>query len=145
MPTPLYLDNDGHYSILPDPRHWQLFPHDPLPAPPRIRIQFNKYLDYGKGFSVGDAAEDDTDDDDEENISPSPLSPTNLPHVREPLQLISTNFRSSYVRKAAPRDVHMVRIFKALGWMVVEQDVDESLVKLETEREKRARRITSTK
>jgi hypothetical protein len=31
----------------------------------------------------------------------------------------------------------MVRIFKAIGWMaVVELDVDESLVKLETERDK---------
>ncbi len=41
--------------------------------------------------------------------------------------------------QGAPCDVHMVRIFKALGWMVVEQDVDESLVKLETEREKKGK------
>jgi endonuclease III len=41
--------------------------------------------------------------------------------------------------QGAPCDVHMVRIFKALGWMVVEHDVDESLVKLETERDKKGK------
>jgi hypothetical protein len=33
----------------------------------------------------------------------------------------------------------MVRIFKAIGWMAVELDVDESLVKLETERDKKGK------
>jgi endonuclease III len=33
--------------------------------------------------------------------------------------------------QGAPCNVHMVRIFKAIGWMAVELDVDESLVKLE--------------
>jgi endonuclease III len=41
--------------------------------------------------------------------------------------------------QGAPCDVHMVRIFKALGGMVVEHDVDESLVKLETERDKKGK------
>jgi endonuclease III len=41
--------------------------------------------------------------------------------------------------QGAPCDVHMVRIFKALGWMAVEHDVDESLVKLETERDKKGK------
>ena len=38
--------------------------------------------------------------------------------------------------QGAPCDVHMVRIFKALSWMAVDE-VNESLVTLETEREKR--------
>jgi hypothetical protein len=41
--------------------------------------------------------------------------------------------------QGAPCDVHMVSIFKAIGWMAVEQDVDESLVKLETERDKKGK------
>jgi endonuclease III len=41
--------------------------------------------------------------------------------------------------QGAPCHVHMVRIFKAIGWMAVELDVDESLVKLETEREKKGK------
>jgi hypothetical protein len=41
--------------------------------------------------------------------------------------------------QGVPCDVHMVRIFKALGWMAVEHDVDESLVKLETERDKKGK------
>jgi len=35
--------------------------------------------------------------------------------------------------------VHMVRIFKALGWMSVDLDVDESLVKMETEKERKGK------
>jgi endonuclease III len=42
-------------------------------------------------------------------------------------------------KQGAPCDVHMVRIFKAIGWMAVELDVDELLVKLETEREKKGK------
>jgi endonuclease III len=41
--------------------------------------------------------------------------------------------------QGAPCDVHMVRIFKAIGWMAVELDVDKSLVKLETERDKKGK------
>jgi endonuclease III len=41
--------------------------------------------------------------------------------------------------QGAPVDVHMVRIFKAIGWMAVKEDVDESLVKLETDREKKGK------
>jgi hypothetical protein len=41
--------------------------------------------------------------------------------------------------QGAPYNVHMVRIFKAIGWMAVELDVDESLVKLETERDKKGK------
>jgi hypothetical protein len=33
----------------------------------------------------------------------------------------------------------MVRIFKALGWMSVDLDVDESLVELETEKERKGK------
>jgi endonuclease III len=41
--------------------------------------------------------------------------------------------------QGAPCDVHMVRIFKALGWMSVDLDVDESLVKMETEKERKGK------
>jgi endonuclease III len=41
--------------------------------------------------------------------------------------------------QGAPCDVHMVRIFMAIGWMAVELDVDQSLVKLETERGKKGK------
>ena len=41
--------------------------------------------------------------------------------------------------QGAPCDVHMVRIFKALGWMAVEVELDESLVKLETDKENKSK------
>jgi hypothetical protein len=41
--------------------------------------------------------------------------------------------------QGAPCDVHMVRIFKALGWMAEEHEADESLVKLETDRERKGK------
>jgi hypothetical protein len=41
--------------------------------------------------------------------------------------------------QGTPCDVHMVRICKAIGWMAVELDVDELLVKLETIRDKKGK------
>jgi endonuclease III len=53
------------------------------------------------------------------------------------LVFIAVCFRDD---QGAPCDVHMARIFKALGWMLVDLDVDGSLVKMEKERERKGRK-----
>jgi hypothetical protein len=105
MLTPFFVDNDGHQH-LPDPSDWQLFAYPQQGMdPPRIRIPLQKLSDYGKGKFLGDDTDSDTGSGDGLPL-PSAVIPLIIdggsvaPPARVPLQLISTNLRSSYVRKA---------------------------------------------
>jgi hypothetical protein len=104
MPTSVFVNNDRHLDV-PNPNDWHVF-EDPQQGtgPWCICIQVQKYPDYGKG----DILEDKDDPDTDNNCPLSPLqatlfiqdSPTVVPLTLVPLQLISTNVQSSYVRKA---------------------------------------------
>jgi hypothetical protein len=105
MPTSVFVNNDGHQHV-PDPSDWQLFAYPQQgTGPPRIRIPIQKLSNYDKGKFLGDDPGSDTESCD------CPLSPSEeipfikdchsvVPPARVHLQQISTNVRSSYVRKA---------------------------------------------
>jgi hypothetical protein len=105
MPTSAFCDNDGH-QLAPDPSDWQLFAYPQQgTGPPRIRIPIQKLSNCGKGKVLGDDPDSDTESRD---CPPSPSyeisfikdSHSVVPPTRVPLQPISTNVCSSYVRKA---------------------------------------------
>jgi hypothetical protein len=70
MPTSAFFDDDGH-QLAPDPSDWHLFAYPQQgTGPPRIRIPIQKLSNYGKGKSLGDDPDSDTESRD------CPLSPS---------------------------------------------------------------------
>jgi len=114
MPTLFNVDNDVHHPDVPDPIEWQLFdPPTDVTVPPRIRISFNQFQEYGKGKAIceDDSEEDDDEDDEEDLVRLEHVIP---PRPRMPLQSLNVNARSSYVRKAKGK--------KRLGVDLIEEE-----------------------